>query len=248
MFISVVTAAPSTAHRAGDRRLGARVCAAAGGRTPRTPAQGARRGATLAVSSHCTASHAVARRGRWQAACSSPVADLRPGGLETQAAGNTQVTKGDRERTLTAAMGGKTSKAAQRNTARGNDHRHDVQSVAAAPRWQATELIDRLDGDEALAQQLVSLFLSEYPKLLAALRASLDSGQPDHVRRAAHAAKGCIANFVQDGPHVTAYEIERLGAEGRVDDARPLLARFEGELDAIVASMRAFSPGSSCAS
>jgi HPt (histidine-containing phosphotransfer) domain-containing protein len=109
-------------------------------------------------------------------------------------------------------------------------------------------MIERLDGDDELARQLVGLFLTEYPKLLATLRASVESGRADDVRRAAHAAKGCLANFVETGPHATAYEIERLGAEDRVDGAAPLVARLEREIAAIVIDMRKFEAGASCGS
>jgi HPt (histidine-containing phosphotransfer) domain-containing protein len=95
---------------------------------------------------------------------------------------------------------------------------------------------------------LVTLFLAEYPKLLSALRDSLASGNADDVRRAAHAAKGCIANFVEGGPQATAFEIEQLGAEGRLADAAPLLARLEREVAAVVLNMQEFEQGAPCAS
>jgi len=134
------------------------------------------------------------------------------------------------------------------------DRRKPVQSVprvgkdpaSARTAWSADAMIERLAGDDELARQLVALFLTEYPKLLATLRASIESGRGDDVRRAAHAAKGCLANFVETGPHATAFEIERLGAEGRVDGAAPLLARLEREIAAIVTDMRKFEAGASC--
>jgi HPt (histidine-containing phosphotransfer) domain-containing protein len=115
-----------------------------------------------------------------------------------------------------------------------------VDSHATPPLWSAAEMIDRLGGDEALARQLVALFLGEYPKLLDALRASVSTGNADSVRRAAHAAKGCIANFVDGGPQATAHAIERLGADGRLEGVAPLVARLEHEVAALVAPMREF--------
>ena len=120
--------------------------------------------------------------------------------------------------------------------------------AGAGPIWSPKDLIERLGGDEALARQLVALFLAEHSSLLQALRTSCDSGNADDVRRAAHAAKGCLANFIDSGPHATASAIERLGAEGKVDEAGPLVAALEREVAALVALMHQFSQSESCAS
>ena len=156
--------------------------------------------------------------------------------------------KGGRGRCAAAHMGGYVSRSV--------DQRELAQSVPHGGKdpgpgpghWSADAMIERLDGDHELARQLVGLFLTEYPKLLATLRASIESGRGDDVRRAAHATKGCLANFVETGPHDTAYEIERLGAEGRVDGAAPLVSRLEREIAAIVIDMRKFEAGASCGS
>jgi HPt (histidine-containing phosphotransfer) domain-containing protein len=109
-------------------------------------------------------------------------------------------------------------------------------------------MIERLGGDEPLARQLVDLFLTEAPHLVARLRESFASGHAERVRRAAHAAKGCIANFVEGGADQTALQIERLGAEGRLAEAEALVARFEAELAELTAGMHAFKAGDRCVS
>ena len=163
--------------------------------------------------------------------------------------------KGDRERCLAADMDGYISKPVNRRELVALVE--GVQPAAIEPTaspatthpvWSADAMIERLGGDDALARQLVTLFLSEYPKLLTALRDSFTARDADAVRRAAHAAKGCIANFVDGGPQATAYDIERLGADGRLDDVAPLIARLEREVAAMVMPMCEFEQSTSCAS
>ncbi len=160
--------------------------------------------------------------------------------------------KGDRERCLSADMDGYISKPLNRREliglVEGVLPAAEPPKAVSGPAWSPAATIDRLGGDESLARQLVTLFLAEYPKLLSALRDSLASGNADDVRRAAHAAKGCIANFVAGGPQATAFEIEQLGAEGRLADAAPLLARLEHEVAAVVLNMQEFEQGAPCAS
>jgi HPt (histidine-containing phosphotransfer) domain-containing protein len=109
-------------------------------------------------------------------------------------------------------------------------------------------MIARLEGDEALVRQLVALFLVEYPRLVSRLRDSVASGRADEIRRAAHAAKGCIANFIETGPHQVALDIERAAADARLDQVPPLVARFERELAGLVVSMHEFDSGGRCTS
>jgi FOG: HPt domain len=109
-------------------------------------------------------------------------------------------------------------------------------------------MIERLDGDDVLARQLVTLFLGEYERLLANLRQALAADSADDVRRAAHAAKGCLANFIEGGPQATAHQIEQLGAAGRLSEVPALSAQLENEVVALVLAMQAFERGTSCAS
>jgi len=133
--------------------------------------------------------------------------------------------------------------AGERHDRNGEQARH-----APPVTWSPAEMIERLDGDDALARQLVVLFLGEYERLLANLRTALAAGSADEVRRAAHAAKGCLANFIEGGPQATAHQIEQLGAAGRLSEVPALSAQLEDEVGALVLEMRAFERETSCAS
>ena len=123
-----------------------------------------------------------------------------------------------------------------------------MKSSTISTSWSPESMIERIGDDEELARQLVALFLAEYPRMIAELRASIDSGVADTVRRAAHAFKGSAANFIDDGPVATALEIEVLGKEGRLDPVPALFARLEVEVAELVAGMREFDRGGACAS
>ena len=127
----------------------------------------------------------------------------------------------------------------------GNAARTLVESPAG---WSADAMIERLGGDEPLARQLVALFLGEYPRLIEQLKTSVASREADAIRRAAHAAKGCIANFIEGGPQATAHTIEQLAAGGQVDAAAALVGPLEAEIGVLVDHMTVFERESSCAS
>lgn len=106
--------------------------------------------------------------------------------------------------------------------------------------WSPDLMINRLGGDEELARQLVTLFIEECPRMMVQVRESVAQGTPDLVRRAAHAFKGSVSNFTAEGPTVTAFALENMGREARLDDASALLTQLEREVDVLMTQLRAF--------
>ena len=113
--------------------------------------------------------------------------------------------------------------------------------------WSPAAMLDRLGGDEELARQLVSLFLAECPRMMAAVRASVSDGSADAIRRAAHAFKGSVGHFTDGAPTTTAFELEQIGRENRVGDAAAVLVRLEQDVAMFIVQLRQFGEAS-CAS
>lgn len=54
--------------------------------------------------------------------------------------------------------------------------------------------MERLDGDEELWSEIRTIWVEDVPNMLEAVRVAFDSGEPDKLRRAAHALKGASSN------------------------------------------------------
>ena len=104
--------------------------------------------------------------------------------------------------------------------------------------WTCASLARRLGGDPQLARELVDIFLTEYPGLLESLQATVSRKDAAGIRRAAHALKGTVANFVDDGPTATSLALERAAAESRLTEIPRLTAQLEQELEALATAMR----------
>jgi two-component system, sensor histidine kinase and response regulator len=109
--------------------------------------------------------------------------------------------------------------------------------------WTPAAMLERLGGDEELARQLVELFIAECPRMMAAVRESVESVDAEQVRRAAHAFKGSVGNFTDGAPMTTAFELEQIGRLGGLDQAPGLLARLEREVEVFIAALRRFEAG-----
>jgi len=114
--------------------------------------------------------------------------------------------------------------------------------------WSPAELADRLGGDADLARELVDIFLVEYPVLVQAIRTAVDHGDAPAIRRAAHALRGAITNFIDDGPTETALAIERAGESSRLDDVPALVRQLEGEIHSLAGAMQGARDAGPCAS
>jgi HPt (histidine-containing phosphotransfer) domain-containing protein len=101
-------------------------------------------------------------------------------------------------------------------------------------------MLARLDGDVELARELAAIFIDECPRMLQRLRAAVEERSADEVRRAAHALKGSLSNFIDGGPTATAFELETMGREGRLDESPNALDRLESEIAALTVRLREF--------
>jgi len=109
--------------------------------------------------------------------------------------------------------------------------------------WSPERMLARLGGDEPLAKQLAALFIEECPEMLGRLRESLQQTDADVVRRAAHAFKGSVANFVEGGAAASALELETMGRENNLADAPRVFARLEREIAALLIDLQRFAEG-----
>src|SRR5262245_11156848 len=107
--------------------------------------------------------------------------------------------------------------------------------------WTPERMLTRLGGDEELAKQLAALFIVESPQMLERVRESLQQTDADLVRRAAHAFKGSVANFVDGGAAATAFELEAMGRDKNLCDAHLVLERLERETEALLVDLRRFA-------
>jgi sigma-B regulation protein RsbU (phosphoserine phosphatase) len=97
-------------------------------------------------------------------------------------------------------------------------------------KWTAAALAERLGGNRQLAQELITIFLDEYPDLLRTIHASVARNDGQAISRSAHAMKGTVSNFIDAGPTATALALERAAAEARLGDVPALVEQLEREL------------------
>lgn len=84
-------------------------------------------------------------------------------------------------------------------------------NIEEKPVLDTVDLMDRLDGDHALAAELAELFISDVRDTLVSLRTATERGFAPEVERVAHALKGAAANLSGEKVRHIAAVVEAAG-------------------------------------
>jgi two-component system sensor histidine kinase/response regulator len=90
--------------------------------------------------------------------------------------------------------------------------------------------LDFVNGDNALLEEIIELFHSDYPGWVAELRAAIRSDDAQSTERAAHSLKGAVRIFGVTAADNLANELETLGRAIDLTGAETVLPMFEREL------------------
>jgi two-component system, sensor histidine kinase and response regulator len=94
-----------------------------------------------------------------------------------------------------------------------------------------------LDGDKALFDELVQVFLKESRNQLIEIQAGIEKGDAKLVERAAHSIKGSTGTFSAKRASEVARHLEALGREGRLAEFPAAAAALEHELELLFAAL-----------
>jgi HPt (histidine-containing phosphotransfer) domain-containing protein len=93
--------------------------------------------------------------------------------------------------------------------------------------------LSRVGGDADLLREIASLFLEDYPKVMADLHAAAEQGDALGIERTAHSLKGSVSNFGAYTVIETACKLEDLGRTRRLGEVTPLLKTLDHALAAL---------------
>jgi signal transduction histidine kinase/CheY-like chemotaxis protein len=104
--------------------------------------------------------------------------------------------------------------------------------------WDPAKALERVDGDEALLQELLQIFLEESPKQLTGLQQAIDTANFEQMERTAHSLKGELGYLGLPEAAEKAKELERMGREHTLQPAADLFPIFSAEISAVVSAIR----------
>ena len=87
--------------------------------------------------------------------------------------------------------------------------------------------LDRVGGDEELLDEIVELYLGEYPGLLEQIQSAVHSGDANRLYRSAHTLKGSLGALGAEAAQQRAQDLETSGRQGQLGQAGTMLADLE---------------------
>jgi CheY-like chemotaxis protein len=103
------------------------------------------------------------------------------------------------------------------------------------------QVLARLGGDTQLLADIARLFVDHCPVMVAALRASVESGDAAAVASAAPAIKGSVGHLTDGRAFQLASEMERHGRHGELAAATSMVSSLIEELDRICGALQALA-------
>jgi len=98
-------------------------------------------------------------------------------------------------------------------------------------------LLARVGGDVELLREMIGIFATEYPPILAQLEDAIASDDPARVERASHKLKGSLVQFSAHTAAETAGRLEAMGKNGSLQDAGGVAQRLRREADELLQAM-----------
>jgi HPt (histidine-containing phosphotransfer) domain-containing protein len=109
----------------------------------------------------------------------------------------------------------------------------------APPPVDLTAALHMTDGDAALLEELISIFLEDTPARLRELKEGLDGGDARVVERIAHTLKGALALLGAAPARALAAEVEAELRAGRLPATVSAIGRLVGEVESVLACLAA---------
>ena len=139
--------------------------------------------------------------------------------------------QGDRERCLHASMDGYVAKPVRREELLAELARVTGTGVALAlTSTSEAHVVFRYQDDQTMLRELADVFHEDYPARASEIRAALAAGDAGRLARAAHTLKGSVGVLCEDGPFISAKELEAAARAGDLQRAAAVSVVLEREI------------------
>jgi HPt (histidine-containing phosphotransfer) domain-containing protein len=109
-----------------------------------------------------------------------------------------------------------------------------------APVFDKESVLDMVDGEVEFVQELVEMFLEDFPDQLDTLQTGMANDDADAVQKVGHRLKGSIGNLGGRRAQYTVRDLEELARRGHLSGTDEIYAQCITELQAFQTELNTF--------
>jgi CheY-like chemotaxis protein len=106
-------------------------------------------------------------------------------------------------------------------------------SPQVGPAFDMSEALSRVEGDKELLGEMASLLIEDSPSMMTEIRQSIEDGDADRLRRAAHTLKGAVSALSARSAANLALRLETLGRDGNLEAASGAYVELDREMSSL---------------
>ena len=108
-------------------------------------------------------------------------------------------------------------------------------------RFDPEALWKRVEGDTELLREVIAVFETEFPEMLASATRAIENHDAAQLERVAHKIKGTVTQFSASVAVAAARELEQLGRSGTLTGAGDVLEKLKREMEWLVGRLHLMS-------
>jgi HPt (histidine-containing phosphotransfer) domain-containing protein len=110
------------------------------------------------------------------------------------------------------------------------------------PVWNVAELLERVDNDQELLRELLTIFKEDFPESFRSLSTAVNSGDLKGASRLSHMLKGMLSSLGATRAAAAASRLEALSSAGETAPLLDALSTLESEADRLLPELEAYMP------
>jgi two-component system, sensor histidine kinase and response regulator len=109
-------------------------------------------------------------------------------------------------------------------------------------RFDLTRALERVENDRELLQEMIDLFIADYPQHVEEIREGIAAGDTARIKFAAHTLKGSVGNFAAQAAFDAALRLEKLAGAGNFDEMNEAFRELEDAMQQLRPALEELLP------
>ena len=101
------------------------------------------------------------------------------------------------------------------------------------------DALKMLEGDEEFLKELAGIFINDAPEQMSEIKEAVINRNNESLEKSAHKLKGAVANFGRNRTTDTAFKLERMAKEKKLDGAEEVYRSLVKDIENLMQALHA---------